>query len=79
MNALRDLGYVGLFVVVMVVCFTVLGHCQAKPERWHYLSPPKQHFWQKHPTRTKLLFAGAGGRFRRRGSCSDHPQLSQDV
>jgi hypothetical protein len=61
MNALRDLGYFVLFLAVILVSFEVMGHCQDRklePDgHWHYLPEykPKQHFWQKHPTRTKVL------------------------
>ena len=45
-----------VFVAVVLVCFVALGHCADK-STWHDLTPPKQHFWQKHPTRTKVLTA----------------------
>lgn len=58
MNALRDLGYIALALGIVVLAFVTLG----RAENWKVLPEyhPKPHFWQKHPVRTKALFAVGG-------------------
>lgn len=59
------LWFAGLCLVLSVV--VGLGHCQAAQTitepmcgseiGWCPVPAPKPHFWQKHPTRTKVLAA----------------------